>query len=69
MAQKADQLHHVIPNLGGDPNGLLARIPAAYHQFISNEFRQLWPYGADATSAEQLNQILDKAYSKLPILW
>jgi RHS repeat-associated protein len=62
------ELHHIIPKyLGGAVNGLKARIPAAYHQLITNEFRHLWPYGSGVPSAEKLGQILKAVYSKLPL--
>jgi len=37
--------HHLIPEYLGGSKGPLRRIPAEYHQFITNAFRQLAPYG------------------------
>lgn len=61
-------LHHIIPKyLGGATNGEVVNIPAAYHQLITNLFRQLWPYGGAQPSPQQLEEILNEVYSQLPI--
>jgi hypothetical protein len=62
------ELHHVTPKyLGGAVNGTVARIDAAYHQLITNEFRSLWPYGGPKPSAEELARIMAEVYGKLPL--
>ena len=69
LAKKADQLHHVFPKyLGGAKDGELAKIPAAYHQLITNEFRALAPYGQKIQrTAEEVERILQQVYSKYPL--
>ena len=69
LAEKADQLHHVIPKyLGGAKDGELAKIPAAYHQLITNEFRAIAPYGQKIQrTAEEVERILQQVYSKYPL--
>jgi len=47
--------------------GLQYEIPAAYHQRITNEFRQLWAYGKGGPNPEQLQNIIDTVYDKYPI--
>jgi hypothetical protein len=50
----------------------LARWPALqldsrHHLLITNEFRQLVPYGSSLSSAENLKAILIQVYTTLPI--
>jgi hypothetical protein len=69
LAAKAPQLHHVIPKyLGGPKDGLLVRLPAAYHQMITNAFRALVPYGQRIQlTVEEVQRILQQVYSKYPL--
>jgi RHS repeat-associated protein len=68
-ANKPDEDHHITPKyLGGDPNGPTARISAAYHQLITNAFRELAPYGQKVEySAEQVKNFMSDVYSKYPL--
>jgi YD repeat-containing protein len=60
--------HHVDPKyLGGAANGRVVRIPAPYHQLITNEFRSLAPYGSGARVPGELGRIIDLVYGKYPI--
>jgi hypothetical protein len=43
------------------------RIPASYHQYITNEFRRHWAYGRAKPSEAQLQYIIKEVYSKYPI--
>src|SRR5262249_55036468 len=44
-----DEWHHVVPKyLGGDADGVVVQLNAAYHQLITNAFRELAPYGQAA---------------------
>lgn len=63
------QEHHFVPlYLGGTSGGVTYRLPAAYHQAITQEFRRLWPYGQrDKPNPAQLLEIMIKVYSKYPI--
>ena len=69
LAEKADQLHHVIPKyLGGAQDGALAKIPAAYHQVITNAFRTLAPYGqAISRTSQEVTNIVKQVYSMFPL--
>ena len=67
LAAKADQLHHITPKyLGGAAVGPLVKLPAAYHQLITNAFRSEWAYGQGKPSAAQLQQIMATVKAKLP---
>lgn len=62
------ELHHIFPQyLGGDPNGPVVPLDAAYHQVITNAFRALWPYGQGAPALEQAQQIMQQVYNKFPL--
>jgi RHS repeat-associated protein len=63
------QDHHITPKyLGGDPNGPTVPLDSAYHQQITNAFRELWPYGTgNLPTPEQLQQIMDQVYNQFPI--
>jgi hypothetical protein len=63
--------HHIIPKyLGGDPYGETVPIDAAYHQAITNAFRQQWPYKGDPDyrgGLRELQKILNDVYSRYPL--
>jgi hypothetical protein len=61
--------HHITPQyLGGAANGPTVQIDAAYHQQITNAFRQEYPYGTGTTpSPARLQQIMSKVYSQYPL--
>lgn len=61
--------HHIVPKyLGGDPNGELIEIDAAYHQMITNAFRNEWHYGKGYIKNEmQMRTILQNVYMKYPL--
>jgi len=60
--------HHFWPQyLGGPPNGKTFRVPAPYHQLITNAFREQHPYGRPTPSVEEAQRIMLKVYSKYPI--
>ena len=62
------ELHHITPKyLGGDPEGPLVPLDAAYHQQITNEFRNLWPYGGPQPSTAQLEEMMQQVYQKFPL--
>lgn len=64
-----EELHHIIPKyLGGAKDGEVAKLPAAYHQLITNEFRRLAPYGQKIErTAEEVGRIVQQVYSKYPL--
>ena len=55
------------PSLGGPPNGKTFRVPAPYHQLITNAFREQHPYGRPTPSVEEAQRLMLKVYSKYPI--
>jgi hypothetical protein len=62
------EAHHIFPKyLGGDPNGETALIPAAYHQLITNAFRDLWSYGIGPPDAAAAQGSVDAVYKLLPL--
>jgi hypothetical protein len=66
-AGKIEQ-HHVTPKyLGGDPKGPTVPIDAAYHQEITNAFREAWPYGQGAPSPADLQRIMNDVYARFPL--
>jgi hypothetical protein len=62
------QEHHFWPlYLGGPPNGQTFRLPAAYHQLITNAFRRRYPYGQGKPSEKEAREIMMEVYSQYPI--
>lgn len=60
--------HHLFPlYLGGPKDGATFRLPAAYHQLITNEFRRQHPYGRPRPSPERAREIMLDVYSRYPI--
>jgi RHS repeat-associated protein len=62
------QLHHNWPKyLGGPKKGPLTPLNPAYHQRITNLFRQLRPYGLPTVDPTTAQQIIDQVYEELPL--
>jgi hypothetical protein len=62
------QDHHVTPiYMGGPKDGPKVTLDGSYHQNITNEFRNQWPYGGPKPSPEQVQEILENVYSKFPL--
>jgi RHS repeat-associated protein len=62
------ELHHITPKyLGGAVDGPVVPLNGAYHQQITNAFRQAWPYGQAKPTAAQLQKIMDDVYSQYPL--
>jgi hypothetical protein len=60
--------HHIVPEyLGGPKNGPTIRIPAPYHQLITNQFEQTWSWRSGMPNDQQLVTVLRKVYDKYPI--
>ncbi len=60
--------HHFWPiYLGGPPNGKTFRVPAPYHQLITNAFRSKWPYGSSTPNAADAQRMMREVYSEFPI--
>jgi hypothetical protein len=61
--------HHIWPKyMNGPGNGPLAAIDAAYHQLITNYFRELVPYGTGRSLTEQQAQAaMDLVYARYPL--
>jgi RHS repeat-associated protein len=62
-------LHHITPKyLGGPANGPRVPLDAAYHQQITNGFRQAWPYGQGVIKdPDVLRNVMDKVYKQFPL--
>jgi hypothetical protein len=67
-ANLPDEAHHIEPQfLGGDPKGATVSLPSAYHQLITNAFRDQWPYGAgDIPLEHELQDIMNEVYNIYP---
>lgn len=63
------QDHHITPKfLGGAVDGPTVPLDRAYHQKITNAFRQLWPYGSgQVPTAEELRRIMKEVYRQFPL--
>jgi RHS repeat-associated protein len=62
------ELHHIDPKyLGGNPLGPLAPLDGAYHQLITNEFRNLVPYGSGTLSSARRAEVMKEVYSTYPL--
>jgi RHS repeat-associated protein len=60
------QGHHEIPRyLGGPKNGPVTNLNAAYHQLITNAFREIAPYGKKFEGS--LQKVLENIYSRFPL--
>ncbi len=60
--------HHFFPvYLGGPENGPTYRLPAAYHQLLTNAFRRLHPYGRPKPQEWEAQSFMLKVYSEYPI--
>ena len=62
------QMHHVDPKyMGGPSNGKLIPLDAAYHQMITNEFRNNYPYGLPKLDESVRRGFMQKVYMKYPL--
>lgn len=60
--------HHVKPKyLGGKQQWLQVRIPASYHQIITNAFRTRFPYGVKRANPAQVNSFIKDLNERLPM--
>jgi hypothetical protein len=60
--------HHFWPMyLGGPADGPRFRLPAGYHQLITNAFRDQYAYGRPKPSPEDARIIMMEVYSQYPI--
>ncbi len=67
-AARPDEWHHVQPKyLGGRVNGPQVKIPAAYHQRITNLFREKAPYGRPPLRASEVQRVMKEVYRQYPI--
>ena len=62
------ELHHIDPQyMGGDKYGKLVKIDAAYHQIVTNAFREQHPYGVGKIPFDKRQLIMRKIYMKYPL--
>ncbi len=69
-ANLPDESHHIDPKyLGGDPNGPTVPLNPAYHQEITNAFRNEKAYGTvkRALSPEELQRVKNIVYGEFPL--
>lgn len=60
--------HHFWPlYLGRPADGPRYRVPAPYHQLITNAFRREWNYGRGKPNEQEAKKIMMKVYSEYPI--
>lgn len=53
------EYHHISPQyLGGPKNGPKVPLDGAYHQQITNEFRNQWRYGNPKPNSQELQKIM-----------
>ncbi|MCL1932184.1 MAG: hypothetical protein FWF53_00005, partial [Candidatus Azobacteroides sp.] len=67
---KADvtEMHHITPQyLGGAKDGPLVPLNGSYHQVITNEFRNIYPYGLPKPDISNVLDITKQVYSKYPL--
>jgi hypothetical protein len=61
------EYHHIWPKyLGGARNGPTARIDAAYHQMITNKFREYAAYG-EGYKGVDVKKLMEKVYVDFPL--
>jgi len=56
-----------FPSVPGFPEGPTVPLDGAYHQMITNEFRNLAPYGSGPVTPEQLQDLMNSVYDKFPL--
>jgi RHS repeat-associated protein len=62
------QKHHPDPQyMGGPKKQSLEDIDAAYHQKITNRFRERHPFGGGKLSPAERKRIMDEVYDELPL--
>ena len=62
------EMHHIHPKyIGGDPYGETVPLDAAYHQMITNEFRNNWRYGQGVPPYRKQMEIMKEVYKKYPL--
>ncbi len=62
------EYHHVTPKyLGGPAKGPTVPLDAAYHQQITNAFREVWGYGKSKPSVAELEAIKKQVYERFPL--
>jgi hypothetical protein len=62
------EYHHITPKyLGGDAKGPTVPLNAAYHQLITNAFRDLHKYGQQKPTQAELEIIMKKVYDAYPL--
>jgi hypothetical protein len=60
--------HHFWPRyLGGPAKGRTFKLPAPYHQLITNAFRERWAYGQRAPGEARAREIMMEVYAEYPI--
>jgi hypothetical protein len=60
--------HHIHPKyLGGPQDGPTVKVDPAYHQLITNAFRDEYAYGQRLPDPDVQSRILQKVYSKYPL--
>jgi len=65
---KPPQEHHVHPKyLGGPQDGPTVKVDPAYHQLITNAFRQEHAYNLTEPDLDEQQRIIKKVYSKYPL--
>ncbi len=65
---KPKQEHHVTPvYLGGSKAGQTVVLDPAYHQLVTNAFRQRYGYGQKIPDAADLQDILRHVYKQYPL--
>jgi hypothetical protein len=68
LSGKPSQEHHVIPKyLGGPKSGKTVKIDPAYHQLLTNRFRERYAYGQSLPKPGEIKDILLEIYSKYPL--
>jgi hypothetical protein len=62
------ELHHIEPKyIGGAKDGTLVPIDGAYHQVITNEFRNIRGYGLGHINDAWRWEIMNQVYTKYPL--
>jgi hypothetical protein len=68
LANKPDHAHHITPQyLGGPKNGPTAPLNPAYHQRITNAFRNEYGYGQGPVKETKQLDIMYNVYRKYPL--